>query len=88
MRKMRGHYVRACWGAGLLLATYGFVMSSAWAGGQERLLDGFETLVAWTADASDGVKASAESTAGLRGRALRLDFEFGKSARYAFVRRE
>jgi hypothetical protein len=63
-------------------------MSGAWAGGQERLLDGFETLAAWTADASDGVKASAVSTVGLHGRALRLDFDLGKSAGYAFVRRE
>jgi hypothetical protein len=63
-------------------------MSSARAGGDDRLLDGFETLAAWTADASDGVRASAASTTGLRGRALRLDFDLGKSAGYAFVRRK
>jgi len=87
MRKPHSLHVRAPWCAGLLLAAHGIVMSSAWAD-QDRLLDGFETLGAWTADASDGVKASAESTAGLGGRALRLDFDFGKSAGYAFVRRE
>jgi hypothetical protein len=63
-------------------------MSSAWAGGGDRLLDGFETLAAWTADASDGVKASATSTTGLRGRALSLEFDLGKSAGYAFVHRK
>ena len=88
MRNVYGPHVRALWCAGLLLAAHGFGMSSAWAGGQDRLLDGFDTLTAWTADASDGVKASAASTAGLHGRALRLDFDLGKSAGYAFVRRE
>ncbi len=88
MRKVYTLRVRAPWCAGLLLAAHGFVMSSAWAGDDGRLLDGFETLGAWTADASDGVKASARSAAGLRDRALRLDFDFGKSAGYAFVRRD
>ena len=88
MRNEYGPHVRARWCAGLLLAAYGLVMSSAWAGGPDRLLDGFETLEAWTADASDGVKATAVSTTGVHGRALRLDFDLGKSAGYAFVRRE
>jgi F5/8 type C domain len=55
---------------------------------QPRLLDGFEDIGAWTAAASDGVKASARSAVGVHGRALRLDFDFGRSAGYAFVRRE
>ena len=88
MRKVYAPHVRARWGAVLLLVAHGIVMSSAWAGGDDRLLDGFETLGDWTADASDGVKASAVSAEGLRGRALRLDFDLGKSAGYAFVRRD
>lgn len=88
MSKVYAPYLRALWCAGSLLAAHGLVMSSAWAGGQDRLLDGFETLADWKADASDGVKASAVSTAGQHGRALRLDFDLGKSAGYAFVRRE
>ena len=43
---------------------------------------------AWTADASDGVKASARVHDWLHGRALRLDFDLGKSAGYAFVHRK
>ena len=88
MRKVYAPHVRARWCAVLLLVAHGIVMSSAWAGGDDRLLDGFETLGDWTADASDGVKASAVSAEGLRGRALRLDFDLGKSAGYAFVRRD
>jgi hypothetical protein len=88
MTKACAPLMLARWCAVLLSAAHGFVMSSAWAAGDDRLLDGFETLAAWTADASDGVKASAASTTGLLGRALRLDFDLGKSAGYAFVRRE
>ena len=87
MRKRHSLHMRARWCAVLLLAAHGLVMSSAWAD-DDRLLDGFETLGAWTADASDGVKASAGPTEGSHGRALRLDFDFGKSAGYAFVRRQ
>ncbi len=87
MRKRHSLHMRARWCAVLLLAAHGLVMSSARAD-DDRLLDGFETLGAWTADASDGVKASAGPTEGSHGRALRLDFDFGKSAGYAFVRRQ
>jgi hypothetical protein len=63
-------------------------LSGAEMGNQGRLLDGFEQPGAWTADASDGVKASARPTAGVHGHALRLDFDFGRSAGYAFVHRK
>ena len=55
---------------------------------QARLLDRFEDIGAWTADASNGVKASARSAAGINGRALHLDFDLGRTAGYAFVRRK
>lgn len=81
------------WRARIVLAAVGIAMLGADASGakvsdQARVLDDFEQLGAWKADASDGVKASSKSTAGVDGRALRLDFDFGRSAGYAFVRRE
>jgi hypothetical protein len=93
MRKLCAPHLHAGWRAVLLLAAVGFGAASPGSSGamaedQARLLDGFETPGAWTADASDGVKASAVSTTGLSGRALRLDFDLGKSAGYAFVGRK
>ncbi|KAB2941942.1 MAG: carbohydrate-binding protein [Hyphomicrobium sp.] len=81
------------WRARALLAAIGIVALGASASGakvsdQAQVLDDFERLGAWKADASDGVKASSRSTAGVHGGALRLDFDFGRSAGYAFVRRE
>ena len=63
-------------------------MNDAFAIEGGRLLDGFEDLSAWSANASDGVKASAEPADGLGGRALRLNFDFGNVAGYAFARRK
>ena len=51
------------------------------------LLDGFETLAPWQAQASDGVTARAASVPGYKGQALRLDFDFGGKGGYAFARR-
>ena len=78
MRKACGFGLRG-WRARILIAALGLVAvgtgsSGAQVGDQVRLLDNFEQLGTWTADASDGVKASARSTAGVHGRALRLDF--------------
>jgi hypothetical protein len=92
MRKACGFGLRG-WRARILIAALGLVAvgtgsSGAQVGDQVRLLDNFEQLGTWTADASDGVKASARSTAGVHGRALRLDFDFGRSAGYAFVHRK
>ena len=91
MRKPRGRKQRA-WHARALAAALavavGGSLSGAEVSDQGRLLDSFERLDRWTADASDGVRASARSTAGADGHALRLDFDFGRSAGYAFVRRK
>ncbi|QBE67115.1 coagulation factor 5/8 type domain-containing protein [Pseudoduganella lutea] len=65
------------------------MLAPALAGAQSRpvILDGFETLAPWQAQASDGVAAQAASVPGFRGRALRLDFDFGGKGGYAFARR-
>ncbi len=92
MRKARAG--RFCaWIGRALTAAFGVAVlatSSNGAGMSDhvRLLDGFEKIEAWTADASDGVTASARPSAGVHGGALRLDFDFGRSAGYAFVRRK
>ncbi|TWI65254.1 F5/8 type C domain-containing protein [Pseudoduganella lurida] len=52
-----------------------------------QVLDAFETLAPWHAEASDGVTAQAGLVPGHAGRALRLDFDFGGRGGYAFVRR-
>ncbi|GGX91563.1 coagulation factor 5/8 type domain-containing protein [Massilia dura] len=53
----------------------------------QQVLDDFESLAPWQARASDGVAAAAAPVAGYKGRALRLDFDFGGKAGYAFARR-
>ena len=89
MRGMRAHaHPVTTLLAGLLLAMAPFGVSDACANERGRLLDGFEDLSAWSANASDGVKASAESGAGVDGRAMRLNFDFGNVAGYAFARRK
>ncbi|MBB3223281.1 discoidin domain-containing protein [Pseudoduganella umbonata] len=55
--------------------------------GAQQLLDGFETLQPWQAQASDGVSATAASVPGFSGQALRLDFDFAGKGGYAFARR-
>lgn len=55
--------------------------------GQSMPLDGFETLGAWQASASDGVKSSIKGVAGTTGQAMRLDYDFGAVAGYAYARR-
>ena len=72
----------------LVLGMAPLAMNDAFAIEGGRLLDGFEDLSAWSANASDGVKASAEPADGLGGRALRLNFDFGNVAGYAFARRK
>ena len=50
-------------------------------------LDDFEDLAAWSVSASDDVKAAIRSAPGVAGRALCLDFDFGKVSGYAIARR-
>jgi hypothetical protein len=54
---------------------------------QLHLLDGFDDLALWQADASDGVKASIRAVAGIERQALCLDFDFSGVAGYAMARR-
>lgn len=56
--------------------------------GQEvHVLDNFESIDAWQADASDGVSAAIETVPGRNGEALRLDFDFHDVSGYAFASR-
>lgn len=79
-------------GAGLL--ALGAPMGAGAGLAQERapaprpqLIDGFETVAAWSAHPSDGVDLAIRSDRGVRGRALRLDFDFHGRGGYAAVRR-
>lgn len=51
------------------------------------ILDDFEHLSAWSAAASDGVVASAESVPGVKGDAMRLRFDFQGHGGHAGLRR-
>jgi hypothetical protein len=53
----------------------------------ERVLDAFDDVAAWKAAGSDGVHASVHPADGVRGRALRLDFDLAGTAGYALARR-
>ena len=50
-------------------------------------LDDFRDVSGWTAAPSDGVSLSLSSDAGEKGRALRLDFDFGGKAGWAAARK-
>ncbi|HEY0600716.1 discoidin domain-containing protein, partial [Brevundimonas sp.] len=52
-----------------------------------RVLDPFETLAPWSADASTDVSSAISSVAGRDGRAMRLDYDFNGVSGYAFAAR-
>jgi hypothetical protein len=52
-----------------------------------RVLDGFETIAAWTADGSTDVSSEVSAVAGHDGRAMRLDYDFNGRSGYAFAAR-
>ena len=54
---------------------------------QTRVLDDFEQISTWTAHPSEGVSVTLHLDAGVRGRALRIDFDFHGGSGYALVRR-
>jgi hypothetical protein len=54
---------------------------------QDRLLDDFENLAAWTITATDDVKASLRTTDGPHGKALCIDFDFGNVTGYVSAKR-
>ncbi|CAN5860030.1 discoidin domain-containing protein [soil metagenome] len=56
--------------------------TTAQAVAQDHVLDDFENLAAWKLSATDDVKASLRSTQGSQGRALCIDFDFGKVTGY------
>lgn len=52
-----------------------------------RVLDPFETLTPWTADASTDVSSSLSAVDGHEGRAMRLSYDFNGRSGYAFAAR-
>ena len=59
----------------------------ATAAAQDRMLDDFDDPSAWTVVASDDVQASLRPIAGERGKALCIDFDFGRVTGYVAARR-
>ena len=53
----------------------------------QRVLDPFETLTPWTADASTDVSSTLSAVAGYDGRAMRLSYDFNGRSGYAFAAR-
>lgn len=52
-----------------------------------RVLDAFEILTPWTADASTDVSSTISNVSGYQGRAMRLDYDFNGRSGYAFATR-
>lgn len=52
------------------------------------LIEGFDQADAWQAAGSDGVESRVSSVPGDEGQALRLDYDFGAGAGYAFAARD
>ncbi len=52
-----------------------------------RVLDAFETLTPWSADASTDVSSAITTVPGHDGRAMRLDYDFNGRSGYAFAAR-
>ncbi|MDP1777113.1 MAG: carbohydrate binding domain-containing protein, partial [Brevundimonas sp.] len=75
---MRGLAVLA--GALALLASAAHAQSP-------RVLDPFETLTPWTADASTDVSSAISAVPGHDGRAMRLSYDFNGRSGYAFAAR-
>src|SRR5690606_21350736 len=70
----------------LLIALFVLILPGA-ALAQETVLDDFEDVSPWRADASTDVSAQVSQVEGLQGRALRLDYDFGEVSGYAFAAR-
>ncbi|MEJ7809851.1 MAG: discoidin domain-containing protein [Gemmatimonadaceae bacterium] len=70
------------------LATFATLVTlGARASAQTRTLDAFETLGGWTAAPSDGVTLSLAQDSGVKGKGLRLDFDFHGGGGYAIARK-
>jgi hypothetical protein len=70
-----------------IVTTLAFGSSYAQVPSATRTLDAFDSIAPWRAGASDGVRASIQPAAGVTGPALRLDFDLGGTAGYAFAAR-
>ena len=58
------------------------------AGAQERVLDDFDDLAPWSVSATDDVRATLRSVDGAAGKAMCIDFDFGRVTGYVSARRE
>ena len=70
----------------LLIALFVLVLPGA-ALAQTTVLDDFEDIAAWSADASTDVSAEVSQVDGPEGQALRLDYDFNGVSGYAFAAR-
>ncbi len=75
-----------------VLATIGLMMllaqpAHAQRAQTPRVLDAFETLAPWTADASTDVSSTIGAVPGRTGQAMRLDYDFNGKSGYAFATR-
>ena len=61
--------------------------TAAPAAAQERVLDDFQAVDDWKALPSAGVELRLGADSGYRGRAMRLDFDFGERSGYAIARK-
>jgi hypothetical protein len=75
------------WISCALLAVFAFARIAT-AGNAPRILDDFHDASLWKAGGSDQVASSLRETDGPQGRALCLDYDFGKVSGYASMRRE
>ena len=62
--------------------------SSAFRQTSPQVIDTFESITAWESRPSDGVSVRLSQEPGVRGRALRVDFDFHGGGGYAVIRRD
>jgi hypothetical protein len=74
--------------AALVAVLLGAAPALATAQARERVLDDFQDPSAWTVAASDDVQASLRTAEGERGKAMCIDFDFGRVTGYVAARRE
>ena len=74
-------------GGGLAAILFALLLALPVQAQEARLLDGFETLTPWTADASTDVSSAISAVDGHDGRAMRLTYDFNGKSGYAFAAR-
>lgn len=70
----------------LLIVLFALLLATP-AAAQTRVLDAFEDLAPWTADASTDVDSAVTAVAGHDGEAMRLTYDFNGRSGYAFAAR-